>query len=318
NNLFYTRVSAQGADIVPDRMIDSSTTVRPAAEAVAVGNGVLHIAYIDWKTGGDSLYYQQIDFAGNTVVPIGVVPGSTGSAKNPRMVLDTFGDLHLFWQDDSLGTGRLHHIVLDSTGTPYAPPAILFETPGIIRTPIPVIDPQDEIHLVWRDGNGILYQRIDLAGITLDGPDTLGISASAASARSADLDAAGNMHLTYTGIDLDVHYIRFATAITTGVAGHDGNAVPRGRARLVAAPNPFNPTTTIRFDRQAAGRVTLVIHDVAGRAVRTLHDAWLPAGAHQVQWDGRDGEGRAVPSGSYFARILAGGRAATSRLTLLR
>jgi flagellar basal-body rod modification protein FlgD len=46
-----------------------------------------------------------------------------------------------------------------------------------------------------------------------------------------------------------------------------------------------------------------VIADAAGRAVRRLETAHLPAGSHALAWDGRDDRGRALPAGSYYVRV---------------
>lgn len=83
-------------------------------------------------------------------------------------------------------------------------------------------------------------------------------------------------------------------------------------------PNPFNPRTTLRFDLPAAGRVRLEVYDVRGRLVGSLVDAELPAGRHEAVWDGRDSEGRAMASGSYFARLSAGGEVETVMMGLVR
>jgi len=87
---------------------------------------------------------------------------------------------------------------------------------------------------------------------------------------------------------------------------------------LSAQPNPFNHQSSIRFHLPAATSVRLAVHDVTGRLVRILIAGDLTAGDHQVQWDGRDGFGRPVPSGSYFARILEGSRSETVRLVRVR
>ncbi|NTV03358.1 hypothetical protein HGA89_00380 [bacterium] len=83
-------------------------------------------------------------------------------------------------------------------------------------------------------------------------------------------------------------------------------------------PNPFNPTTTIKFDVSVIGRVTLRIYDVRGALVRTLVDADLPRGSHQATWDGRDSSGREMASGSYSGRLEAGGQVETVRMVLVR
>jgi len=85
-----------------------------------------------------------------------------------------------------------------------------------------------------------------------------------------------------------------------------------------ASPNPFNPRTTIRFALAAAGAVELGIYDLQGRLVRQLLSEAREAGAHDVVWQGDDERGAAVPSGTYFCRLQAGGRELTRKLVLLR
>lgn len=85
---------------------------------------------------------------------------------------------------------------------------------------------------------------------------------------------------------------------------------------LTAAPNPFNPATTLRFRTDAAGEVVLRVFDARGTLVRTLVRQWFPAGEHQARWDGRDERGAEVASGLYFAH-LAVGHGAPERVKLL-
>jgi hypothetical protein len=99
-----------------------------------------------------------------------------------------------------------------------------------------------------------------------------------------------------------------------------GSAVPEVPAvfHLSAAPNPFNPRTSLRFDLPRAGAVNLGIFDLAGRRVRTLLDASLTEGRHEVTWDGLDASGRGTCSGSYIARLEFGGACETIRVSLVR
>jgi hypothetical protein len=83
-------------------------------------------------------------------------------------------------------------------------------------------------------------------------------------------------------------------------------------------PNPFNPTTTIPFNLSEAGEVRLTIHSVTGQIVRTLADAQMGAGGHMVTWDGTDDAGRAVASGVYLYRLLAGKQTHVRRLVVVR
>ncbi len=87
--------------------------------------------------------------------------------------------------------------------------------------------------------------------------------------------------------------------------------LPRKFDLKPAFPNPFNPSTTLRFSvpvRNGAGaeKVTLAVYDNLGRKVRTLFQGTLSPGTYQVQWDGKNDIGRSVASGTYY--VLYRGR----------
>jgi hypothetical protein len=69
-------------------------------------------------------------------------------------------------------------------------------------------------------------------------------------------------------------------------------------------PNPFNPSTTLRFDLSEAAPVRLLVYDVIGREVVRLVDGQWESGYHQVTWNGRTGSGREAPTGIYIARLV--------------
>ncbi|MDX2474409.1 MAG: T9SS type A sorting domain-containing protein [Candidatus Krumholzibacteria bacterium] len=83
-------------------------------------------------------------------------------------------------------------------------------------------------------------------------------------------------------------------------------------------PNPFNPSTTIRYNLQTEGRVEIAIYDMAGRCVRRLVDDVRPAGSHEVLWNGKDHEARACGTGVYFVRYKTKHDLHTSRLSLIK
>lgn len=102
-------------------------------------------------------------------------------------------------------------------------------------------------------------------------------------------------------------------------APDDGaGALPLSFALDQNYPNPFNPTTSISFDLPRAGQVSLVVHNILGRHVRTLVNSTLPAGTHTVQWDARNDGGLPVASGVYFYRLQTPANSATRKMLLLR
>jgi hypothetical protein len=93
-------------------------------------------------------------------------------------------------------------------------------------------------------------------------------------------------------------------------------AMPAGLV-LRASPNPFTGSVLLSF--RAAGGITSVrIFSRDGRLVRRLTAGLAGENAWQVAWDGRDRRGRSVSPGLYFARVEAGGRAATLRIVRLQ
>jgi len=92
-----------------------------------------------------------------------------------------------------------------------------------------------------------------------------------------------------------------------------------GAANLVGnVPNPFNPATEIRFTLPSDQAVRLAVFDVSGRLVKTLVDEVRPAGDNAARWDGTDQSGRAVASGSYFARLTGRGVSQVHTMALIR
>jgi hypothetical protein len=78
-------------------------------------------------------------------------------------------------------------------------------------------------------------------------------------------------------------------------------------------PNPFNPTTNIRFEVGYPGLVRLKVFDVLGRQVATLVDGVRSSGRYNVVWDATD-----ASSGIYFCRLETEGHSATIRMILMR
>jgi hypothetical protein len=87
-----------------------------------------------------------------------------------------------------------------------------------------------------------------------------------------------------------------------------------------AYPNPFNPTTTIRYSIASAGHVSLKIYNAAGQLVRTLVDeAQAPrVEGFSIPWDGANDSGQSVASGVYFYKLATNGFSETKKLVLLK
>jgi hypothetical protein len=70
-------------------------------------------------------------------------------------------------------------------------------------------------------------------------------------------------------------------------------------------PNPFNPSTTIKYTLPTESKVDVIIFDIIGREVKTLANGFNGIGYKEVVWDGKNNNGQQVSSGIYICRIKA-------------
>ncbi len=78
-------------------------------------------------------------------------------------------------------------------------------------------------------------------------------------------------------------------------------------------PNPFNPTTNLEFRIEDRGFVSLKLYDVLGNEIITLINRDMPAGTHNISFDGTS-----LPSGTYFYRLETGKYSETKKMVLLK
>ncbi len=100
---------------------------------------------------------------------------------------------------------------------------------------------------------------------------------------------------------------------------HSGNEINSNRFELYPNyPNPFNPSTVIRYQLAVNSLVTIKIYNMLGQEVRTLVNENQSAGFRQVMWDGMNNHGIAVPSGLYICRIVAGNFIKSNKMLLIK
>ena len=83
-------------------------------------------------------------------------------------------------------------------------------------------------------------------------------------------------------------------------------------------PNPFNPSTTLRFSIPIKSHVSLVIYDVLGHRVKRLVYDRMDPGIYAVLWNGKDDQGRRVGSGVYLCRARIGDFVTSRKLVLIK
>lgn len=106
---------------------------------------------------------------------------------------------------------------------------------------------------------------------------------------------------------------------TTGVDRPESDPPDRNSSiPILNCPNPFNPSTEIRYAIPAEGRARLTVHDVAGALVTILADRHHGEGKHTVVWSGRNEDGTEMASGIYFARLKMKSGVVSKKLVLVK
>ncbi|MHB9030050.1 MAG: T9SS type A sorting domain-containing protein, partial [Candidatus Latescibacterota bacterium] len=129
----------------------------------------------------------------------------------------------------------------------------------------------------------------------------------------------GTLHCSGSAGDLTVRYTYRPSGEETLLTGsltlkaEDIRPKPSAFALLQNSPNPFNPSTALRFELPRNSHVRLIIRNLAGQKVTVLHDGQMPAGYHSIRWDATG-----FPSGVYFYTLEAEGFVETKRVMLVK
>jgi hypothetical protein len=83
-------------------------------------------------------------------------------------------------------------------------------------------------------------------------------------------------------------------------------------------PNPFNPSTTIKFATPDENMVMIDIYNLRGQHVLNLMDESIKPGYHSEIWNGVDNSGRMIPSGIYFVQIKFANQLMSKKVTFLK
>ena len=159
------------------------------------------------------------------------------------------------------------------------------------------------------------------------------IKVIAANLRGGSINGKNNSYLSipveFIGDKQDVTHISLGGNKIAGVDGQLIETVARTISSEVKVipdefvlhqnfPNPFNPSTEIRFDLPEASVVNLTIFNIMGQKIRTLSNTELTPGYHTLVWDGTSDNGSQVATGMYFFAIQTDKYQSTKKMLFLK
>jgi flagellar hook assembly protein FlgD len=83
-------------------------------------------------------------------------------------------------------------------------------------------------------------------------------------------------------------------------------------------PNPFNPTTKIRFTNDRTSNVKVTVYSLKGEKVATILNKQINNGTYDVSWNGMNTSGKLVPSGMYLYDVESDGRRLQGKMLFLK
>ena len=136
------------------------------------------------------------------------------------------------------------------------------------------------------------------------------------------------------GTPFDFRYSTTTQSYTAGTAGkplgaiiwfgmyndikRETSTIPQNFELYANYPNPFNPTTNIKYSIPVQNHVSLTIYNLLGQKVATLVDQIQQSGIYTANWNGTSDNGIAVSSGLYLYRLHAGSFVATKKMLLIK
>jgi hypothetical protein len=310
-NIYTQRVNADGsmAWTTNGVLVCNAASYQYTPRIVTDGAGGGIMAWFDYRDGASyDIYVQKITATGTLLWTPNGVPICTadGNQREVELISDGAGGAILTWYDYRGADEDIYAERVDFEGNPVATLLQSYSaTPGPSGISIDWILSEagvDMQFLILRaEGNGPFEE--------IQAPDILraGLAFS-----FIDRTCKPGVAYCYRIIvkDEDGRKILFGTDVLS---------MPALALTLYQNdPNPFNPSTMIRYYLPAAAQVTLKVYDAAGREIVCLVDREQQTGHHSASWDGRDDRGVMASSGVYFYGLIAGKELLSKKMILLR
>ena len=148
--------------------------------------------------------------------------------------------------------------------------------------------------------NNITGQNINLTG---------DLSATISLPNKGSFLTSGDFMGTYPAVG----QAQFTLSVYGTLAAVEDDVLPERLTLHSAYPNPFNPSTLIRFDLSNADMVSLDIFDIAGKQVASLINEYMIPGNHQISWNPGN-----LSSGIYLVNLVVGTETFNEKITFIK
>ena len=281
--------------------------------AIAVEtNGTPHAV---WTSNGEVLYRFKVGASWSAATNLSV---TTTSSASPRISV-AGGSVHSVWQEHLPGNREISYRSKPLGG-------IWGVVQNLSNNPTPSVEPgiaglvNGEPLVVWADSTGTNYDvkyKLPVSGISGAFGATpsqshypvFGARAIANGSRVVLLCTDGSTSLYQ--IMSDKRDFTIVPKVSQGGESREAQNAESAVLALHNYPNPFNPTTVLRYVLLKDGRVSLKVFDIIGQEIAIVLEGFQRAGSYESVFDGGH-----LPSGIYLYRLQHNGKTVVGRMIL--
>ncbi|UCF05807.1 MAG: T9SS type A sorting domain-containing protein [bacterium] len=314
SDIYSQRIDAAGSSQWASNgiVVCGATGDQLAVELISNGLGGAIATWEDGRSGAGNcdLYAQRINpdgsagWAADGVAICGAVQDQTA----PKLTPDGGGGALIAWKDENSGAADIYGQRVDAGGHTVTATllhdysAFLSGLAIVLEWTLSEADEPVDFLVMRASGPSMTFGEIPSSGISRDGLFFSFIDRSCEPGmvyryRIDVTDAGGRRVLFETG------------PITTP---------PMLPVLHQNIPNPFNPSTIIRYYLPEDCSVVLVVFDAGGATVRRLVDGYRRKGFHEEIWNGTNENGQPMSSGVYFYRLRTGKNRMSRKMILVR
>lgn len=281
----------------------------------------INVVWWDNRDGNAEIYFKQSTNNGINWLPDTRLTNNTSSSTNPTISSSGL-NIHIAWFDDrDGGNPEIYYKKTSNNGINWSSDSRLTFNSGHSQLPSLSVD-ESHVHLVWEDNTNVItdiFYRYSLDGGVnweteqrlTNNPGVLG---------EPSISSFGPyVHVIWTDErdgNKEIYYKHNPTGNTIGIIPIS-NDVPQGFLLGQNFPNPFNPSTKIRFSIPPQNynneNVKMVIYDFLGREVKTLLNDIVAAGIYEVGFDASD-----YANGVYFYTLTTGTFSDTKKMVIIK
>jgi hypothetical protein len=126
-------------------------------------------------------------------------------------------------------------------------------------------------------------------------------------------DSIGSINFTIAKVPTKQFHVAFFQSLCTGQSVDNDISIPENYLLLTNYPNPFNPSTVIRYKVPSKSHVILAIYNLAGQQISTLVDEQKYAGSYDINYKAMH-----LSSGIYVCRLIVGSNTISSKMILIK